>query len=348
MRKLFRLAGWVGLVGIATGTIVFFSIGSLNAPGTHSRVWIRSVTHAAIYTGIMTAVIMGVGNWVYTWLPLQSYRAVAGHVVGQAGATLVSFAVATGVNHVLFPDTFSLSGPVLFIVAGVAAGTAALWSSFAYMAEFFQRMQAAQSAAYDARLQVLRAQINPHFLFNAFNTVAALIRTRPKEAEAVVEDLSDLFRYTLHASEHDTARLTDELDAVRRYLAIEKARFQDRLQVDVQVDDGLRQMHMPSMTLQPLVENAVKHGVGQTTAPCEVSIQAHDLRDRWQLRVSDTGPGFDTTNPDVICSRGTGLSNVRERLSLFVGGHEALLIERQGVVITLPKRTTTASDFSDS
>ena len=341
MKKLLRLIGWMVVVSVVTGTAVFLGIHGITDAAEHRRMWIRSIIYASVYTVIMTTTIMAVGHWMEKWLPLQSHRAVVGHVAAQVGATLGSFALATGVNRLLFGESFHISAPVLLVIAVVAVITAALWSSFSYMAQFYQRMQAAQSAAYDARLQALRAQVNPHFLFNAFNTVAALIRTRPKEAETVVEDLADLFRYTLQASEHDTAGLADELDAAQRYLAIEKARFQERLQVDVQIDDGLRRMQLPSMTLQPLAENAVKHGVGQTTECCQVRIQARDEGDHWSLRVTDTGPGFDTTDPEVVSTRGTGLSNVRERLSLFADGQGDLHIEPQGVRLTLPKNSAT-------
>jgi LytS/YehU family sensor histidine kinase len=225
---------------------------------------------------------------------------------------------------------------VLVVTATVAFGVAFIWSAFTYMGAFYRQLREAEAARYEARLEALRAQINPHFLFNAFNSIATLVRTRPEEAEAVVEDLSDLFRYTLRASKDDTATLAQEVQAARRYLAVEKARFRDRLTVEIDVPDRLRSVFLPSMTIQPLVENAVKHGVGRTQDTCVVTVTAEQNDGTLVLRVTDTGPGFETTDLDAVLDGGTGLANVHERLRLFFDGAAEMHLRAQGVELRLP------------
>lgn len=148
-------------------------------------------------------------------------------------------------------------------------------------------------------MDALRAQISPHFLFSAFNSIAALIRTRSAEAESVVEDLADLFQYMLRASRTDVSTLEEEIRAAERNLAVETARFRDRLSVEVDVTDPLQSVALQGMTIQPLVENALKHGVDQAKDDCIVTIAARRENGRLVLRVMDTGPGFDETDLDA-------------------------------------------------
>ena len=174
-------------------------------------------------------------------------------------ATVTAYGLATGFCKVLHASSFSVRWQVLVVTATVTFMVTLVWSAFAYMNSFYQKLREAEAAQYEARLAALRAQINPHFLFNAFNSIAALVRTRPGEAEAVVEDLSDLFRYALQASKDSgMATLGAEVKAVRRYLSVEHARYRDRLIAEINVPEDLRPAPVPSMTVQPLVENAVK------------------------------------------------------------------------------------------
>ena len=131
--------------------------------------------------------------------------------------------------------------------------------------------------AHRSELKALRAQVNPHFLFNALNTIAGLIPGNPDRAERTIEQLAEVFRYTLRRSEREWVRLDDELEAVCAYLDVEQARFRERLRVCVTASDGARNCRIPAMMLQTLVENAVKHGVGGISTPGVVEIEADVL-----------------------------------------------------------------------
>jgi K+-sensing histidine kinase KdpD len=172
----------------------------------------------------------------------------------------------------------------------------------------------------DAEMAALRAQINPHFLFNALNTVAALIRDRPDEAETTVENLAALFRDVLNASGEAEVSLRDEMRLVQRYLSVEEARFRDALEVRISVPTDLLDLHVPAFAVQTLVENAVKHGIERKRGGGAVEVSASRTDNRLLIAVTDSGAGLSPEGATF----GVGLSNVLGRLRLLYGD-DALL-----------------------
>jgi LytS/YehU family sensor histidine kinase len=163
-----------------------------------------------------------------------------------------------------------------------------------------------------AELRALKAQINPHFLFNTLNTIAALIHTHPDRAEATVERLAEMFRYVLNGSDRQMVPLRDELAFVEGYLEIERARFGERLCVTREVAQEALDVPVPSLILQPLVENAVLHG--QDAKGCiDLRIRITPFGDEMLIAIADQGPGM-PSGYRVDASRGVGLRNVHERL----------------------------------
>ena len=175
----------------------------------------------------------------------------------------------------------------------------------------------------DAEMAALRAQINPHFLFNALNTVAALIGDRPEEAEATVEHLAALFRDVLTASGQPLVPLRDELLLVRRYLAVEEARFGDALDVALRVAPEVEDVPVPAFAVQTLVENAVKHGVERKRGGGAVTVTARAAADHVEVEVRDTGAGLSPGGATF----GVGLENVSDRLRLLYDGAASLSVE---------------------
>ncbi len=340
-RRLIRQAGLILGVSVLVGTFLFHVFTGLDRFLDQWPRFLWNVYYTVIHATIMFTSVKAAVNVLRTAVPLQSRRAVALHVGVLSVTTVVAFGIATGFCRAFHPG-FNLAWEVLFTSATVAFGATLIWSAFVYMSAFYQQLREAEAARYEARLSALRAQINPHFLFNAFNSIAALVRTRPGEAETVVEDLSDLFRYALQASKENAAvTLGDELEAARRYLSVEKARHRDRLTVEIDVPEQLRPVPIPSMILQPLVENAVKHGVGETQGDCTVSVTAEWADGTLLLRILDTGPGFGTTHLDEVLGEGSGLANVQERLELFFGETMQMRLLPQGVELQLPVREAT-------
>ncbi|MGD8494844.1 MAG: histidine kinase [Gemmatimonadales bacterium] len=173
-----------------------------------------------------------------------------------------------------------------------------------------------ERAMTEARLEALRRQLHPHFLFNSLNTVAGLARRGETERVTnMLERLGDLLRLRLDDEQPDEITLERELEWMAHYFAIERERFGDRLDVRVTVPRSLQQALVPAMLLQPLVENAVRHGIGSEEERGSVEVSARRDGDRLVITVSDSGPGFGTT----WSSGGIGLANTRERLAQLYG-----------------------------
>ncbi|MGE0042678.1 MAG: sensor histidine kinase [Vicinamibacterales bacterium] len=200
-----------------------------------------------------------------------------------------------------------------------------------------------------SELKALRAQINPHFLFNALNAIASLIHTDPARADLAVEQLAEVFRYTLRRSESEWAPLDQELAFARAYLDVEQARFGARLAYGVDADDAalrleggglLRGIQVPSMLLQTLVENAVKHGISPARGAGRIDIHVRALSDRVVVEVRNTGPGPDAPPGTPRGGEGFGLRSVHDRLRGHFGDLASLTLEREdGTGMTVARIT---------
>ncbi len=344
-----------GIKTLLVSLVVVIFLGSVGGVGVY---WItadpafRSIGAASggAGLGILYALVMGAclfltGKTLFKFVPLQSRKAVAIHVGVQSVVTLGSFFLATWILKSTLGDRFPMGYEPLFVIGLVAFSLAIVGNGLLYIFSLYQSVQIAKNAAIQAELTALRAKINPHFLFNALNSIASLIRINPARAETVTEDLADLFRYSLRASEQQLVTLQDEIRSVELYLAIELARFSDRLTTEIRVPDNLRNALIPSLILQPIVENAIKHGVGQTNDACSVLITASESRGVVRIVISDTGPGFGNRNIDDVIDNGTGLKNVRDRLRMQYGPTTAdVALAPNAVIITLPLQYDASTD----
>ncbi|AUX22488.1 uncharacterized protein SOCEGT47_029910 [Sorangium cellulosum] len=212
--------------------------------------------------------------------------------------------------------------PALLIVQGVLISF--LWLGGIYMyRRFMARIREEkrlahreQLAALDARVRLLQVRTNPHFLYNSLNSAMSLTATDPELAEEVLGRLAKLFRYSLEGSERHVVPLGDEIANAIDYLEVETIRFQERLRYVILVDPSLHPIEVPPMLLQPLVENAVKHGTSRRVEGGAVTVRAEVEGDDLLLSVHDDGPG-----PDGSRHRGTGTSlmDLGERLRLLYG-----------------------------
>lgn len=183
--------------------------------------------------------------------------------------------------------------------------------------------------AKDTELRALQSQVNPHFFFNSLNSIRSLIYQDRDAAAQAVTRLASMMRHSLQAGASPTARLTDELAAVDAYLSIEHLRFEERLQLQVQIGPGLEEVELPPMALQTLVENAVKHGVERSTGACELRVTAQRSGDRVLLSVANQGRLNESSDSTRL-----GLANTAKRLHLLFGPDAACsLQERDGWVI---------------
>jgi signal transduction histidine kinase len=219
----------------------------------------------------------------------------------------------------------------------VYAGFVLAWHAAHYYRESRDRqLQAMQleSLLHQAQLQALRSQLNPHFLFNALHSIAELVHENPKLAEALIVRLGELLRQVLQSSESQSVTLAEELGFIRSYVEIEQMRLGERLQVTWDVDDTLLSAQVPSLILQPLVENAIQHGIAARARGGALTLRARRDAGFLVLQVRDTGPGM--SREPAGNGRGIGLSNTRLRLQRLYGERQKFdLFEEDGFVVNL-------------
>ncbi len=213
--------------------------------------------------------------------------------------------------------------------------------AFNYYRKFRERqLRAAELEKHlvQAKLQALRVQLNPHFLFNCLHSISALMHKDVEAADRVIARLSDLLRASLENADTQEIPLRDELELLQRYLEIEQIRFGNRLTVETDIAPDTLEAQVPNLILQPLVENAIRHGIGPHAKAGRVELRAHRAEGRLTLDVRDNGGGLRSDEP---VKEGVGLSNTRARLRTLYGEGQALeLISRAGegllVRLTIP------------
>jgi two-component sensor histidine kinase len=228
-----------------------------------------------------------------------------------------------------------------FVLYGTVLAVGAMLDSRERLAQ--QQMEAARLSEQLSRAQLtaLRHQIEPHFLFNTLNAIAGLVReNRNDDAVSMIAGLSDFLRRTLNESQRQEVPLGEEMDFLQRYLDIQKVRFADRLDLRVDVPPELLAAQVPSLILQPMVENAVKHGIAKRAQGGTIRISAARLNSRLTLRVFNDGPNLPTDWESM--RTGIGISNVRTRLQRLYGDSFDLRLQNQDtgveVLVSVPFR----------
>jgi two-component system LytT family sensor kinase len=287
------------------------------------RVFIQGSLGAALALaqGAMVSLGAEVEAWVLNWPTMAN---------GQPWS-LAMVAKLTVVNHFHFN----------LLVYGSILGA---W----YAVSYYERARERELRAVElegqlaqAQLQVLRAQLHPHFLFNTLNTIAEMIHDSPQKAEEMIVQLGELLRVVLQSQSAQEVTLADEIAFVRRYLEIEQVRFGERLQVEWAVAHDTWPARVPNMILHPLVENAIRHGIAPFTKAGRVLIRAERTEGNLCLEIHDSGSNTGASSPNK--GHGIGLSNTRTRLQRFYGDRQRFeLRQDDGTVasLTIPFLTT--------
>jgi two-component system, LytTR family, sensor kinase len=344
----------VRLVALWLGVAVFFSAQNLLVSAARHRPvdWQWDIYHEFIYGltwAAFTPLVLSAGR---RW-PLgggAGWRTVLPHLARMALLAPAQI-VCTYIVHYLGltlvgqrpPGTLAtfLSGLSGGIVWGTLTGFLYYWLILGLQAAFmYQRMYREQQLAgaelerhlSEARLESLRLQLHPHFLFNTLNAISAFVGAEPERAQRMIAWLGELLRRTLNSGATAELPLSRELELLTPYLEIQRIRFGERLSIQVDVNDGAGDGLIPILMLQPLVENAVEHGVKLTREAARVRLSATRAGDRLRLEIADNGPGF-TGGTD-----GVGLANTRARLAgLYGGAHRFELkpVETGGTLVTI-------------
>jgi len=261
--------------------------------------------------------------WLARRFPLEREhwaRSVTIHLTASVGAALLKWAVNNFLRHYLLGFSQSLSLVYSFhqnlltywIVAGATQGY--IFYSRYREGELRTAQLSAQLA--QAQLQALRMQLHPHFLFNTLNAISTLVHKDPEVADQMIARLSDLLRLTLANTGVQEVRLAEELDFLQRYLDIERLRFADRLEVRMEIAPETLDARTPYLILQPLVENAIRHGIAPRAAPGRVEVRAERQDSMLVLEVKDNGPGLSAKTKG---KDGVGISSTRARLERLYG-----------------------------
>ncbi len=280
-----------------------------------------------------------------------------------AGASVLIQPFVVGLLYQIIPwanpEKRTLAEIYLFTLGthfGFLALTYAKILAVALVIDFYRRFQQGSARAAElerqlaeARLQTLQTQLQPHFLFNTLNAIASLVRSDPGQAERMISRLGDLLRATLTRSDRLEVTLAEEWEFTRRYLEIEQVRFSDRLTVRVEIDPAVLDAQVPALLLQPLVENAIRHGIARRAEPGEIVIAGRAVQngEALEISVSDNGAGLDSGSP---AGSGVGLENTRKRLAQLYGAERATLelspapMRGARVTIRLPRRVEVPKD----
>jgi len=298
-----------------------------------------SILSLLIYSGIALSL----------WYPFSYFNKTSGSPLG-----IIINLVASGlisvtlwilltrlIMQLIFPDqsiyenywdaTFAYRVGTGVFIYGLVILTYFLFESLTNLSEKKAREAKLESVVKETELKMLRSQINPHFLFNSLNSISSLTITDPEKARTMVIKLSDFMRYALSRKDEQPVTLQSELDNLRLYLDIEKVRFGERLSIEEKIDPGCLNARIPVMLLQPLYENAIKHGVYESTEKVTITTYVAVSDGFIEMTISNN---FD---PEAVSVKGTGtgLSNVCRRLELLYGNKAILNTEKQNSIFTV-------------
>jgi signal transduction histidine kinase len=340
---------WLAVWGGWTALAVFYAVStsltyrSTGRPGNWSLSFRRALSEWWLWALLTPPVV-----WLARRFPISGsrrWRNLAVHVAAGfavAGTKTIAdreiFAMLTGVRTYLLLSTVALHFTIYVGVVAAAHGI-----------EFYRRSREreqleARLAA--TRLQLLSMQLQPHFLFNTLNTIAELVHEDAEAADRMIAGLSDLLRRTLELGDAQEITLDDELDVLSLYLDIQRIRFGDRLHVEIDVANDVREARVPALLLQPLVENAIRHGIAARAAAGRIQVRARRNGARLALEVRDDGQARDVEPAPP--RKGIGLPNVRARLEALYGPAFTLELTRTAgrgtrVVIEMPLRLVGAA-----
>lgn len=220
-----------------------------------------------------------------------------------------------------------IRGLYSWLMIALVSALAGLWLAMMEQQETERRRTTVEQLSREAELSRLRQQLQPHFLFNSLNSISALAGSRPDEARRMIQQLSDFFRATLRKDEQQLVSLAEELEHLALYLEIEKVRFGHRLKTEIRCSEDSLELKLPSLLLQPVVENAIKFGLYETLG--ETTITIASARDNNHLKVVVQNP-FDPTTAPPRRGTGFGLNSIRRRLYLLFARNDLLQTSQNG------------------
>jgi signal transduction histidine kinase len=322
---------WWTLNGFASATNYRVLRGAVGDPVTWGHALATSMTSAVLWVPLTVMAF-----WLAERVPVARERvreALAVHVAAAAGVCLVRAAAVVVLNPWVgwyptlppFATVLVTSFQNNFFLYGLLTGVA-------HALHYARKYRERETQLVQARLDVLKAQLHPHFLFNALNTISSLVHHDAAAADRMIARLSGLLRRALDEAGTSEVPLREELAFLESYLEIEQARFEDRLAVSWAVDPAALDARVPHLILQPLVENAIRHGIAPRATPGVVRISAERANGSLRLEVRDDGVGLPAGGGASAAdgARGVGLRNTRARLAALYGADHRLELSAGG------------------
>ncbi len=272
----------------------------------------------------ITLVLSAVFRWLIARKPIMTWT---GAVVAVLSAVAAFSVIDAWVYNVMAREGAAFDGALFLGSITINFLLVAAWSALYFGINFYiileereDELLRLEGQASSAQLAMLRYQLNPHFLFNTLNSISTLVLLKQTErANAMLSRLSSFLRYTLVYEPTAQVTLAQEVETLKLYLDIEKMRFEDRLRATFDVDPAAAKARLPSLLLQPLVENAVKYAVTPLEDGADIALEARLIGERVRIIVSDTGQGLNGATPAPHSSTGVGLANITERLAQAFG-----------------------------
>lgn len=330
-----QTAGWCGFA------IVYY-IGSFLAE--MRSIWLFIIILNAYAGWLLTIPLRYLYRWAMTLKPIKMVAIViiSMYICALAWAVVKNFNKWTIYKKGFQPEEWYMyfyNTVDALIVMGCWTGAYFGIKSYQMLLKEKQNVLKASSMAHQAHIKMLRYQLNPHFLFNTLNAISTLILMKDNQtAGAMVSRLSDFLRYSLDKDPIKRVPLKQEIQALELYLAIEKVRFEDRLQVNWDIQAKASSALVPSLILQPLIENAIKYAISKLQEGGQISISASSFGDDLILELSDNGPIYNMTEGELFRTNGVGLTNIRERLhSLYADNFSFVIAQNKpsGVKVTI-------------
>lgn len=320
-----QLTGWI-LIG-------FFNVLALTAFDTYSFDKLIYIIYFVIL-GLSSTHIYRFVIKKYKWFELPVKRLIPRTILTTLIIGTIIFSILysvqflsgayTGEEYQWGRPIFGIFNSSIFVL---------IWSLIYFSVYFFENYKKAEiesliweSAVKDFELKTLKAQLNPHFMFNAMNSIRSLIEEDPQRAKKAVTQLSNILRYSLKIERKETVSLEDEIQTVTDYLELEYIRFEERLKYNIKVAPETAKIELPPMMIQTLVENALKHGVAKRTEGGFISLTSSIINNSLIIEIKNSGQLSET---DLMNATGFGISNTKHRLSLLYGEKSSFLIQNE-------------------
>ena len=314
-----QIAGWMFFVAVNLFIIASFE----ELPWQRILVWIFLGVIGILFTHLLRRIIRK-KNWLN--LPLKNTipRILIASVI--TGAVIYAFVFAASyIAGTARHEEFNIARPIAGVVN--LGGIALLWCLIYFIVHYMENYKKKEiesliweAAVKDYELRTLKSQLNPHFMFNAMNSIRALIEEDPESAKVAITKLSNILRYSLQMERMERVPLEDEIETVKNYLDLERIRFEDRLKYKLDVDKSSEKIEIPPMMIQTLIENGIKHGVSKQTKGGEIQlkskIQSTPNGSKLKIEIRNSGH---FSEEQLKNSSGFGVSNTKHRLNLLFG-----------------------------